>query len=146
MRWTEFVADVRERGQYGSAEEAERIVRVVLTALGGFLPGPERDGLARLLPQEAAAALCGPVPGHHTPAARDFVDGVAGRLGDATPMTARWDVGSVLSAVADAAADDAAVDRVVAALPAGWALLFGRGRLTTVIPAPNAAGRAPAHA
>ncbi|WP_346178769.1 DUF2267 domain-containing protein [Streptomyces cuspidosporus] len=128
MRWSELVEQVRERGQYATGEEAERITRTVLTALGGHLTGPERAELAHRLPREAAAALAGPIPPTLAPAASEFVDAVAARLGGATSATARWDVSSVLGAVAEMAGDEL-LDRLLSRLPSGYGLLFGRAEL-----------------
>lgn len=44
------------------------------------------------------------------------------------PATARWDVSSVLTALARAV-DGALVDRLLGLLPSGYALLFGRAEL-----------------
>ncbi|CAM5420816.1 hypothetical protein SALBM135S_08839 [Streptomyces alboniger] len=62
--------------------------------------------------------------------APEFVESVAARLEGATPATARWDVSSVLTALAEAV-DGELVDRLLDLLPSGYALLFGRAELTT---------------
>ncbi|MFI1936008.1 DUF2267 domain-containing protein [Streptomyces purpureus] len=56
-----------------------------------------------------------------------FVKDLAGRVGG-SPATARWDAGSVLSTVARLAGPQL-LDRVLARLPEGYALLFGRAEL-----------------
>lgn len=56
------------------------------------------------------------------------MDAVAARTEGATPATARWDVSSVLS-VLPALVGDELVDRVLAQLPSGYALLFGKAEL-----------------
>ncbi|WP_234042212.1 DUF2267 domain-containing protein [Streptomyces marianii] len=58
---------------------------------------------------------------------REFVKDLAARTGG-TPATARWDAGSVLHVVAGLAGPRL-LDRVLAALPSGYALLFGRAEL-----------------
>ncbi|MGK5530996.1 DUF2267 domain-containing protein [Streptomyces sp. URMC 129] len=119
---------VRQYGQYASGSEAERVTRVVLTELGCHLTGDERADLARSLPTEAAALLTGGAPAERPLAAAAFVRDVATRLGGCAEATARWDVSSVLCVVARAA-DDELVNRVIGALPPGYALLFGRAEL-----------------
>ncbi|MGP3926439.1 DUF2267 domain-containing protein [Streptomyces sp. 8N616] len=128
MRWSDFVDTVRERGQYPTRKEAERVARIVLSALGGHVTGPERVKLARRLPPEAATVLAGQIPAVKPLTAAEFVDNVAARVPGATAATARWDVGSVLSAVADLAGDDL-LERMIHRLPPGYALLFGRVQL-----------------
>ncbi|WP_324612832.1 DUF2267 domain-containing protein [Streptomyces specialis] len=119
---------VRQYGQYESGSEAERVTRVVLSELGGHLTGDERADLARSLPTEAAALLVGGDPAERPLAAAEFVRDVAARFDGATEATARWDVSSVLCVVAQTADEDL-VDRVIGALPPGYALLFGRAEL-----------------
>ncbi|MCF6525991.1 DUF2267 domain-containing protein [Streptomyces sp. JJ36] len=129
MHWNEFVSRVRELGQYPTEAEAVRVSRTVLSALGGQVTGPERVDLAARLPVEAAEVLVGQVPATRTLTASRFVDSVATRLDDATPATARWDVSSVLCVVAEAAGEEL-TRRLLAELPAGFALLFGKAELT----------------
>jgi uncharacterized protein (DUF2267 family) len=49
MRYDEFLAKVRERGEYADAHEAERVTRAVLGTLARRLsPGEVRDRAAQL--------------------------------------------------------------------------------------------------
>ncbi|AXK36449.1 DUF2267 domain-containing protein [Streptomyces armeniacus] len=128
MQWNDLVQQVRTLGQYTTDAEAERVLRTVLSLFGGHVTGDERSELARRLPHEAAALLTAQVPATRPLTARAFVDVTAERLEGATPATARWDVSTVLSTVAVLAGDELA-DRVLAALPRGYALLFGRAEL-----------------
>jgi uncharacterized protein (DUF2267 family) len=128
-RWAELIDAVRGSGQYPTAAEAERVTRTVLSALGGHVTGDERVELARALPEEAARVLASQIPATRPLTALEFVDGVAARIEGATPATARWDVSSVLSVLPSLVGDDL-VDRVLAQLPPGYALLFGRAELT----------------
>jgi uncharacterized protein (DUF2267 family) len=127
-RWTDLVEAVRDAGQYPTRSEAERVIRVVLSALGGHVIGDERVALARALPEEAARLLASQIPATRPLAAAEFVDTIAARIQGATPATARWDVSSVLSVLPQLVGDDL-VDRVLAQLPPGYALLFGRAEL-----------------
>jgi hypothetical protein len=43
MRYDEFLAQVRERGEYASRQEAEQTTRVVLGVLAGRLSAGEAD-------------------------------------------------------------------------------------------------------
>ncbi|MFJ4691959.1 DUF2267 domain-containing protein [Streptomyces sp. NPDC088766] len=128
--WTELVTAVRESGQYPTAAEAERVTRAVLSELGGQVTGDERVALARTLPKEAAGLIASRIPEPRPRSAREFVDAVATRIEGATPTTARWHAGSVLG-VLPPRIGDALTDRVLAQLPPGYALLFGRAELAT---------------
>ncbi|MEV5429672.1 DUF2267 domain-containing protein [Streptomyces sp. NPDC052701] len=130
--WTRLIDAVRESGQYPTRAEAERVTRIVLSALGGHVVGDERVDLAQALPEEAARVVASQVPATRRLTAAEFVDSVAVRIEGATPATARWDVSSVLSVLPDLVGDDL-VTRVLAQLPPGYALLFGRAELN---PAP----------
>ncbi|MCF0078493.1 DUF2267 domain-containing protein [Streptomyces lomondensis] len=126
--WTELIEAVRESGQYTTRSEAERVTRIVLSALGGHVIGDERVDLARALPEEAARVVAAQIPVTRRLTAAEFVESVAARIEGATPATARWDVSSVLSVLPDLVGDDL-VTRVLAQLPPGYALLFGRADL-----------------
>ncbi|MFI8533030.1 DUF2267 domain-containing protein [Streptomyces aquilus] len=126
--WAELVDAVRESGQYPTRAEAERVTRVVLSALGGHVTGDERVALARALPEQAARVVAGQIPATRPLTAAEFVESVAARIEGATTATARWDVSSVLSAL-PRWAGDALVDRILSQLPPGYALLFGRAEL-----------------
>ena len=119
---------VRESGQYPTRVEAERVTRVVLSALGGHVTGDERVALARALPEQAARVVAGQIPATRPLSAAEFVESVAARIEGATTATARWDVSSVLSALPRWAGDEL-VDRILSQLPPGYALLFGRAEL-----------------
>ncbi|CAL9473511.1 DUF2267 domain-containing protein [Streptomyces griseomycini] len=126
--WRELVDAVRESGQYPTRSEAESVTRIVLSALGGHVVGDERVDLARALPEEAARVVASQIPATRELTAAEFVDSVAARIEGATPATARWDVSSVLS-VLPPLVGDALVTRILAQLPPGYALLFGRAEL-----------------
>ncbi|WP_406727355.1 DUF2267 domain-containing protein [Streptomyces sp. GD-15H] len=127
--WHALVESVRESGQYPTRAEAERVTRVVLSALGGHVVGDERVDLARALPEEAARVVASQIPATRPLTAAEFVDSVATRIEGTTPATARWDVSSVLS-VLPPLVGDALVTRILDQLPPGYALLFGRAELS----------------
>ena len=128
MQWSELLTRVKEHGQYDTTAEAERVTRVVLSALGGHLAAPERGELAACLPDEARQVLTDPQDVDTPLPAAEFVDSIAARLEGATAATARWDASSVLGTLADLI-DPQLLNRMIAKLPPGWALLFGRAQL-----------------
>ncbi|MFF4400189.1 DUF2267 domain-containing protein [Streptomyces sp. NPDC001480] len=127
--WTDLIEKVQEAGRYPTREEAEHITRTVLTALGAHVIGDERVALARALPEEAAKTVASQIPATHPRTAPEFVDSIAARIEGATPAMARWDVSSVLSVLPDLVGDDL-ITRIIAQLPPGYALLFGRADLS----------------
>ncbi|MEU6368437.1 DUF2267 domain-containing protein [Streptomyces sp. NPDC046931] len=128
--WPRLVEAVKESGQYTTTNEAERITRLVLLALGGHVVGDERVELARRLPEEAARLIASQIPVTCPLTAPDFVDAVAARIEGATRATARWDVGAVLTTLPALIGDDL-TSRLLARLPTGYALLFGKADLLT---------------
>ena len=127
--WSRLVDAVQESGQYATTEEAERITRIVLSALGGHVIGDERVELAHRLPEEAARLIAAQIPVTRPLTAPAFVDSVATRVEGATPATARWDVSAVLSTLPALVGDDLTA-RLLRQLPPGYALLFGKAELT----------------
>ncbi|MGV9357097.1 DUF2267 domain-containing protein [Streptomyces misionensis] len=129
-RWQELTEAVREVGQYTTRAEAERVTRIVLSALGGHVTGDERVALAQALPREAGRVIAAQIPATQPLTAREFVESIATRIEGATPATARWDVSSVLSTLAKTIGPSLTT-RILAQLPPGYALLFGRAELVT---------------
>ncbi|MFJ3618516.1 DUF2267 domain-containing protein [Streptomyces iakyrus] len=127
--WHQLIEAVRETGLYPTRTKAEQVTRTVLAALGAHVTGDERVDLARALPGEAARLIAAQIPATHRLTAARFVDEVAARTPGATSATARWDVSSVLGTLPPLIGDDL-VTRILAQLPAGYALLFGRADLT----------------
>jgi uncharacterized protein (DUF2267 family) len=124
MRWEAFLDQVKERGKYESAEEAERAARTVLALLGAHLVGEVRAELAARLPEEMALILLNPLQAREPLSPERFVRAAAAWIEGATDQTAAWDVGAVLSVAADAAGEEL-TRRVLLQLPAGYDLLFG---------------------
>ncbi|NWF25528.1 DUF2267 domain-containing protein [Streptomyces sp. PKU-EA00015] len=134
MHWQQLVQQVRYSGRYATGAEAERVLRAVLTVLGGHVSSDERCELAGLLPEEAAAVISRQIPLTQPLSAPGFVDAVAARLALGRPE-ARWATGTVLTLLAQHAGEDL-TRRILAELPRGYALLFG---LAELAPAPAAA-------
>ncbi|MFI9769732.1 DUF2267 domain-containing protein [Streptomyces sp. NPDC052415] len=120
-----FLDRVKERGEYENRQEAQRAARVILALLGAHLVGEVRSRLAARLPEDFALILLNPLQSAEPLSPERFVRATAARIEGATPKTAAWDVGAVLSTVADAAGDDL-LQQVLLQLPAGYDLLFGR--------------------
>ncbi|GAB2822698.1 DUF2267 domain-containing protein [Streptomyces chlorus] len=129
IAWEPFMAQVQERGEYTTTGEAERVTRAVLSALGAHLLGSERTELADRLPAQCQPLLLEPLPATKPLSPHEFVEAVALLIEGATPETARWDTGAVLSTLADHAGEDL-LHRILTQLPPGYALLFGRFELT----------------
>ncbi|MEU1471661.1 DUF2267 domain-containing protein [Streptomyces sp. NPDC005761] len=129
LRWEAFLDHVKERGEYGSRQEAERAARVVLALLGAHLVGQVRAQLAARLPEGFALILLNPLQSAEPLLPERFVRATAAWIEGATEATAAWDVSAVLSTVADAAGDEL-LGQILLQLPAGYDLLFGRPQPT----------------
>ncbi|MEU0302977.1 DUF2267 domain-containing protein [Streptomyces sp. NPDC006175] len=127
VTFDQMLERIRYEGAYPTRERAEAVTRAVLSGLGRQLTGAERADLAACLPAEAALPLTAQTPESDQLTGWGFVKDLAARTGG-TPATARWDTGAVLATVGHLAGPDL-LDRVLARLPAGYALLFGRAEL-----------------
>ncbi|MFC8917257.1 DUF2267 domain-containing protein [Streptomyces sp. NPDC047821] len=134
MQWDAFLAAVQERGEYPSRREADRAARVVLALLGAHLVGNERAELAAGLPETCALVLLNPLPAAEPLGPERFVRATAAWIEGATEETAKWDIGAVLSVVADTA-DEELMRRILLQLPPGYDLLFGRPGMSEPGPA-----------
>ncbi|MEV4043916.1 DUF2267 domain-containing protein [Streptomyces sp. NPDC049744] len=128
MPFVQMLEQVRYHGAYPTRERAEDVVSAVLAALGRRVTGEERVELAARLPREAARIFAAQIPGTDSMTGWAFVRDLATRTGG-TLATTRWDVGSVLGVVGRLAGP-ALLDRILAQLPSGYAILFGRAELT----------------
>ncbi|MGV4981156.1 DUF2267 domain-containing protein [Streptomyces sp. NRAIS4] len=124
MQLEEFLAQVRDRGEYRSREEAERVCEAVLWVLATRIAPDEADELAARLPAPLDEALQLDRGRPETFDCDEFLRRVSVQTG-ARPRTAEWDVDAVLSTVADAV-PDLQLDRLLSALPARYGEFFGR--------------------
>ncbi|MFD4628283.1 DUF2267 domain-containing protein [Streptomyces sp. NPDC058284] len=129
LRQEAFLDQVKERGEYESVREAERVSRVVLALLGAHLVGRVRAELAARLPEAFALILLNPLQSAEPLSPERFVRATAAWIEGSTEATATWDVSAVLSTAADAAGDDL-MRQILLQLPAGYDLLFGRPQPT----------------
>ncbi|MFC9759651.1 DUF2267 domain-containing protein [Streptomyces sp. NPDC056921] len=120
-----FLKEVQERGKYDTTHEADRAARVVLALLGAHLVGSERAELAARLPETYTLILLNPLQAAEPLSPERFVRATAAWIDGATNATAQWDIGAVLSAVADAAGAEL-THRILMQLPPGYDVLFGR--------------------
>ncbi|MFE2050576.1 DUF2267 domain-containing protein [Streptomyces sp. NPDC059459] len=125
--YVRMLEQVRYHGAYATRERAEEVVSAVLAALGRRVTGEERVELAARLPREAARIFAAEAPVAEPMTGWGFVRDLADRTGGSLATT-RWDVGSVLGVVARLAGPDL-LDRVIAQLPSGYGILFGRAEL-----------------
>ncbi|BCL33262.1 DUF2267 domain-containing protein [Streptomyces aurantiacus] len=129
LRWEAFLAQVQERGEYGTPQEAERAARTVMALLGAHLVGEVRAELAARLPETFALILLSPLQAAEPLPPERFVRAAAAWIEGATEQTATWDVSAVLSVAADVAGEDL-THRILLQLPPGYDLLFGRPQPT----------------
>lgn len=129
LRREAFLDHVKERGEYDTAAEAERVARVVLALLGAHLVGEVRAQLAGRLPEGFALILLNPLQSAEPLSPERFVRATAAWIEGATEHTATWDVSAVLSTVADTAGEDL-MGQILLQLPAGYDNLFGRPQPT----------------
>ncbi|MBO0776670.1 MAG: DUF2267 domain-containing protein [Actinobacteria bacterium] len=129
MNYDEFLAQVRERGEYPSRDEAERVSTAVLEVLASRLTPGEAGDLAAQLPGELPQVLTAPRGGAAERFGIDeFCRRVAERVGG-TPPTAEWDASAVLSTVADSVSGGE-LNHVLSQLPSGYAQFFGKAELS----------------
>lgn len=123
MRYDEFLAKVREHGEYADQAEADRTTRLVLGLLSQRLVDGERKDLAAQLPAELQEAVLTAAP-QEAFGVEEFLRRVAHQL-SATEETARWDASAVLTTLAEAVSGGE-LNQMLTQLPAGYAPLFGK--------------------
>lgn len=128
MRYDEFLAEVREVGEYEDQREAEQVTRAVFSVLATRLPATTVDHLAAQLPEPLNEGL---QPGDQLEAepfgVEEFYSRVAEETG-ARPLTARQDAGAVLSTLARAVSGGE-LNQILSHLPSGYAVMFGKPEL-----------------
>ncbi|HZG06533.1 MAG TPA: DUF2267 domain-containing protein [Streptomyces sp.] len=129
MRYDEFLARVRDLGEYADHDEAEHITRAVLEVFAPRITAGEVEDLAAQLPGPLGDVLRDNRAGRpETFGLEEFYRRVAERTG-ARPRTAEWDASAVLSTVAEAISGGE-LNQVLSQLPSGYAVLFGKPELS----------------
>ncbi|GAA2900655.1 DUF2267 domain-containing protein [Streptomyces mexicanus] len=123
MRLEEFLDRVRDRGEYRSLDEAEKVSWAVLWVLASRVGPQEAEDLASQLPAPLNEALRLERGRPEDFDQQEFLRRVAQQI-SARPRTAQWDVGAVLSTVADAVGGER-FDHLCEELPSRYADLFG---------------------
>lgn len=125
MDYEQFLANVRERGEYADNTEADHVSRIVLAQLGERLASGEGKDVAAQLPVELQAPLLhAAVTPPRSSGMHEFLRRLAAEL-NATEETARWDASAVLTTVADAITSGQ-LNQVLSQLPTEFAVLFGK--------------------
>ncbi|MGH1556308.1 DUF2267 domain-containing protein [Streptomyces sp. L7] len=119
---------IRYEGAYPTRERAEDVTRAVLGALGRQLTGDERVDLAACLPVEAALDFTAQIPSPRPLTGWGFVR--TWPPAQAPPPRPPAGTPEPVLAVVGRLAGPGLLDRILAQLPSGYALLFGRPELT----------------
>ena len=128
MQQHEFLARVRELGEYDSQDEAEKVTEAVLQVLAQRISPGEVDDLASQLPGSLGKTLSEAKPQQaESFGIEEFSRRVAERTG-ARPRTAQWDASAVLTTVADAVTGGE-LNQILSQLPSSYAVLFGKADL-----------------
>lgn len=129
MRYDEFLAEVRELGEYENQREAEEVAAAVLTVLSSRLPGEDVEKLAAQLPEELKeGARRAKQPEPEAFGVEEFHERVA-ELTGGRPLTAEQDAGAVLTTVANAVSGGE-LNQLLSHLPSGYAVMFGKPELS----------------
>ncbi|MER6146077.1 DUF2267 domain-containing protein [Streptomyces sparsogenes] len=125
MRYEEFLARVRERGEYTDQDEAATITEAVLGVLAQRITPGEVDDLASQLPSPLGQNLADAKQQQaESFGIEEFYRRVAERIG-ARARTAEWDASAVLTTVADTVSGGE-LNHIISQLPSSYALLFGK--------------------
>lgn len=127
MKQEEFLARVRERGEYTEPEEAERVTAAVLAVLGSRIPPDESKDLAAQLPGELGGYLDVSGPVVEAYGVEEFCRRVGDRLGT-DAATGAWHASAVLGTVAGQIAGGQ-LNQLISVLPSAYATLFGKPEL-----------------
>lgn len=129
MQHHEFLARVRELGEYGDQDEAANVTAAVLSVLAQRISPGEVDDLASQLPGPLGPMLSeAKLEQAESFGIEEFYRRVAKRTG-ARPRTAQWDASAVLSTLAGAVSGGE-LNQVLSQLPSGYAVLFGKADLS----------------
>ncbi|WP_019631553.1 DUF2267 domain-containing protein [Actinomadura atramentaria] len=129
MKYGQFIATVRENGEYADRAEAETVATTVLETLRSRMTPEGAAHLAAQLPEPLDDVLLANDPDlPESFGVEEFCRRVAERT-DSTRTTAEWDASAVLSTVA-VTITGGELNRVLSQLPSGYASLFGLNGLS----------------
>ncbi|WP_031508853.1 DUF2267 domain-containing protein [Streptomyces megasporus] len=129
MRYDEFLARVRDLGEYKSQKEAEEITDAVLSVFASRITPGEVEDLAAQLPGHLSDVLQeNRVDQPETFGVEEFCRRVGERTG-ARPRTAEWDASAVLAPMSEAISGGE-FNQILSQLPSGYAVLFGKPELS----------------
>lgn len=129
MHYDEFIATVRERGEYLDRAEAERVARAVLEVLAYRVPPGEAGDVAAQLPEPLGEVVraAGRKEAEQF-GVEEFYRRVADLTGGDQPA-GRRNAHAVLGTVADQVTGGQ-LNQLLSVLPSGYAALFGKPELT----------------
>lgn len=119
-----FTEQVRRRGPFASAGDADEVIRATLTGLGAAVSGGQVAALFDALPEQLHPAPSFESGQAKTVDASTFLDRVGGYSSSVEPATVERQVRAVLSTVADWQPSDETTQDTLAQLPQGLAGLF----------------------
>ncbi|BBZ09538.1 hypothetical protein MDOR_37070 [Mycolicibacterium doricum] len=128
MKAHEFLAAVRDRGNYKDQAEAQRVTAAVLGILGERLAGGEPTDLASQLPQGIGELVAKAQDGAASFGVEEFLRRVAAAV-DGSPETAQWDASAVLCTVTEAVTGGQ-LNQILTQLQPAYATLFGKPELS----------------
>lgn len=130
MQHHEFLARVRELGDYAGQDEAAEVTDAVLSVLAQRISPGEVDDLASQLPAPLGQTLAQAKQAQaESFGIEEFYRRVAERTG-ARPRTAQWDAGAVLTTLAGALSGGE-LNQIISQLPSAYAVLFGKADLAS---------------
>lgn len=128
MRDDEFLARVRELGEYEDQREAEEVTTAVLSVLATRLPGDTAEKLAAQLPEPLREGFReAGQPEAEAFGVEEFHRRVAELVGGRA-LTAEQDSGAVLTTVAEAVSGGE-LNQLLSHLPSAYATMFGKPEL-----------------
>ncbi|MEU2720190.1 DUF2267 domain-containing protein [Streptomyces smyrnaeus] len=127
MKSDQFLAHVRDRGEYRDQAEAMQITEAVLRVLNSRITGGEAKDLASQLPEPIDQTLLESTEAAESFGITEFLRRVAERTG-AQPGTAESDASAVLSTLAEAVSGGEC-NQLITQLPSSYAPLFGEPEL-----------------
>jgi uncharacterized protein (DUF2267 family) len=128
LKYGEFIAAVRDTGEYEDRAETERVTKAVLKVLGSRITPEGADHLAAQLPEPLDQAVRDGA--QERPSSFGLAEFYR-RVGEATNghlTTAELDAGAVLTTVARTVSGGE-LNQLLSQLPSGYASLFGRNDL-----------------